>query len=118
MSKSNSSGHLAFDPDEFVITKKMILRFMDAIQKRWERDTLNKIKNAQYIMGLEAMKIGIRITGEDTISAVWHDMILGFNELIALNQMCRLKGEFPDYEKLCDIVLTRIENGETIQATK
>lgn len=118
MSKSNSSGNLAFDPDEFVISKKMILRFMDAIQKRWERDLTNKIKNAKYVMGMEAMKVGVKLTDEDTISKVWHDIINGFNELITLNQMCRLKGEFPDYEKLCDIVISRIENGETIQAKK
>lgn len=113
----NSSGNLAFDPDEFKLTKKMILRFMDAIEKRWKKDTIATIKNTKYLIGLEAMKVGIMMSDEDTISKVWHDILNGFNELITLNQMARLRGEFQGYEKLCDIVITRIENGETIQQT-
>lgn len=113
----NSSGNLAFDPDEFKLTKKMILRFMDAIEKRWKKDTIATIKNTKYLIGLEAMKVGIMMSDEDTISKVWHDILNGFNELITINQMARLRGEFQGYEKLCDIVITRIENGETIQQT-
>jgi hypothetical protein len=114
----NNSGNLAFDPDEFKINKRTILRFMDAIEKRWASGTIAKMKNAQYIIGLEAMKVGIRVTDEETISLIWHDIITGFNELIALNQMYRLKGEFPDYDKLVDITLDRIEKGEILQIKK
>jgi len=112
----NSSGNLTFDPDEFKLTKKMILRFMDAIEARWKKSTIATFKNSKYLIGLEAMKVGICLSDEETISKVWHDILNGFNELISLNQLARLKGEYPDYEKLCDIVIKRIESGETINS--
>jgi len=85
---------------------------MDAISKRWKTGKVSKFKNAQYIIGIEAMKVGIRLTSEEVIKQIWHDILVGFNELIRLNEANRLKKEFPKIEDMLDLVKDKIETGE------
>jgi len=84
-----------FDPDKFNLSKKQILLVISAIGKRWTKSKLAKFKNSRYVLALELIKIGIRTTDEKIIQDIWQDMIVGFNELIRLNDETRMKGEFP-----------------------
>lgn len=85
---------------------------MDAISKRWKKSNIAKLKNAQYIIGIEAMKIGIRLTSDEVIKQIWHDILVGFNELIRLNESNRLKKEYPKMDKMLDLVKDKIQTGE------
>ncbi len=109
MSKKNQP---TFDPDEFNLSKKQILIIMEAIGSRWGKSKIQKLKNAKYIIGLEAMKIGINLTSEDVIKQIWKDILVGFNELIRLNTLERMKTESPNTEKMIELVTKKIENGE------
>lgn len=102
----------AFNPDEFLLGKLEILSIMDAITARWKKSNVAKLKNAKYIIGIEAMKVGIRLTSEDVIKQIWLDILMGFNELIKLNQDCRLKKEYPSMADMLEIVHDKIASGE------
>lgn len=122
MIKSNSSGSKdfegLFDPDMLRLDKKMIYRVFDAIEKRWSRNTTSKLKNAQIIASVAMAKGWVRITPQDTISDLWMDIINGVNELIMLNQMYRLRGEFPNTEKLVEMVCQKLESGQLFSALR
>jgi len=101
-----------FDPDRFNLSKKQILLVISAIGKRWSKSNLAKFRNSRYLLALELIKVGIRTTDEKIIQDIWHDMIVGFNELIRLNDETRMKGEFPKMEELLDLTLKKLESGE------
>lgn len=107
-----------FDPDAFNLSKKQIFQVMDAIGSRWGKSKMAKFHNAQYIIGLEAIKVGITLTKEEVIQQIWNDILIGFNELIRLNQLERMRNEFPDMGKMVDLVTAKIESGELFGNTK
>lgn len=79
-----------FDPDELKLSKKDILELMNGIEQRWKK---NKKSNSQFIISMEAMKIGIRLTSEQTVSQIWYEIVNGFNELLYENAIAKAKGE-------------------------
>ena len=107
-----------FDPDKFNLSKKQIIMIISAIGKRWSSSKISTIKNSRYIISLEAMKVAINLTPEDVIKEIWHDMLFGFNELIRLNSLERMKEEFPDMEKMIEIVTKKLESGELFDQQK
>ena len=107
-----------FDPDKFNLSKKQILLIVSAIGKRWTSSKVSTIKNSRYIISLEAMKVAISLTPEEVIKEIWHDMLFGFNELIRLNSLERMKTEFPDMEAMIDIVTKKLESGELFDKQK
>ncbi len=107
-----------FDPDRFNLSKEQILLVISAIGKRWSKSKLAKFKNSRYILALELIKLGIRSTDEKIIQDIWHDMIVGFNELIRLNDETRMRGEFPKMEELLDLTLKKLESGELFDQQK
>ena len=107
-----------FDPDRFNLSKQQILLVISAIGKRWTKSKLARFKNSRYVLALELIKIGIRTTDEKVIQDIWHDMIVGFNELIRLNDESRMKNEFPKMEELLDLTLKKLESGELFDQQK
>jgi len=81
---------LKFNPDELKLTKKDILELMDGIENRWKK---NRTSNAEFIISMEAMKIGIRLTREQTVAKIWSEIVNGFNELLYENAMAQARGE-------------------------
>ena len=107
-----------FDPDKFNLDKKQILLVISAIGKRWKDSKLSTIKNSRYIISLEAMKVAINLTPEEVIKEIWHDMLFGFNELIRLNDLERMKTEYPDMQKMIEIVTKKLEDGSLFDKRK
>jgi len=107
-----------FDPDKFNLTKKQILLVVSAIGKRWTDGTMQKIKNTKYLISLEAMKVAVQLTDEEVIREIWKDMIYGFNELVRLNDLARMKQEYPKMDDMIQIVTKKIETGELFAQRK
>jgi len=105
-----------FDPDKFNLSKKQITMIISAIGKRWSSSKMESIKNSRYIISLEAMKVAINLTPEDVIKEIWHDMLFGFNELIRLNSLERMKTEYPNMEAMIEIVTKK--SGELFDKQK
>lgn len=108
----NKINDFLLDPDKFVLKKYMIRKVLKAIKNRWRKTNLSKIENAKYIAAITAMEAGIYFADEKTLSDIWHDIILGFNELMLLNQLAKDRGENIEIEKLFDITLKKLESGE------
>jgi len=85
-----SKEKITFNPDKLVLTKDDIITLMNAISKRWSK---NRTQNYKYIIGIQAMKAGIMITGEDTIQKIWSEILDGFQELLYQNALAVGKGE-------------------------
>jgi len=101
-----------FDIDKFNLSKKDILEIINAISQRWRKSKISHLKNAQYIIGIEAMKVGINLTSEKVIQQIWRDILIGFNHIIEQNDAARMRNEYPDMKKMLDITKKKIANGE------
>ncbi len=99
------------DPDKFNLSKKQVILIINAIGKRWSKSKVAKMKNSKYIISLEAMKVAINLTPEDVIQEIWKDMLMGINELVRLNDLQRMKQEFPNTQAMIDIVIKKLEDG-------
>ncbi len=97
---------IKFDPDELKLTKKDIIELMNGIESRWKK---NKKANSQFIISMEAMKIGIRLTSERTVSQIWYEIVNGFNELLYENALSLAKGENRSWAQHLDKVKTKIK---------
>jgi len=96
-----------FNPDELKLTKKDIIELMDGIEKRWKK---NNKANYQFIISMEAMKIGIRLTSEQTVSDIWLEIVNGFNELLYENGMAHARGENETWAETLEKVKTKLKN--------
>ena len=97
---------LKFDPDELKLSKKDILELMNGIETRWKK---NKKANTQFIMSMEAMKIGIRLTSEQTVSQIWYEIVNGFNELLYENAIAKANGENETWSQTLEKVKRKLK---------
>lgn len=94
MPKEIEASEIEFDPDKLTLSKKEIMEFVDAILHRWKK---NYLENAKYIAGLELMRFGLLMTGEDTLTKIWSEILNGFNDLLYENAMARARNEHADW---------------------
>jgi len=73
-----------FNPDELQLTKSDIIEMLDSISARFKK---NKKSNYKFIISVEAMKIGIRMMDDQTLTQIWSEIINGFNELLYQNAL-------------------------------
>ncbi len=97
---------LKFDPDELALTKKDIIEMMDSIGKRWSK---NKSSNYKFIISIEAMKIGIKLMDEKTVSLIWSEIVNGFNELLYENAMAKARGENQSWSQTLEKVKQKLK---------
>jgi len=95
-----------FNPDELKLTKKDILELMNGIENRWKK---NKKSNSQFIISMEAMKIGIRLTSEQTVSQIWYEIVNGFNELLYENAIAKANGENETWSQTLEKVKRKLK---------
>lgn len=98
---------LKFDPDELKLSKQDILELMNGIEKRWKK---NHKTNYQFIISLEAMKVGIRLTSEQTVKDIWTEIVNGFNELLYENAMAQARGENETWSETLEKVKTKLKD--------
>ena len=97
------SKAVKFNPDELQLTKKDIIEMLDSISDRFKK---NKKANYKFIISVEAMKLGIRMMDDQTLTQIWTEIINGFNELLYQNA---LNGDHTWSENL-KIVKEKIKN--------
>lgn len=105
---------IKFDPDELMLSKKDILEMMDSIEDRWKK---NNKSNVQFIISMEAMKVGIRLTKEEVITKIWFEIVNGFNELLYENAISKAKGENLTWAETLEKVKTKLkdDSGDPIE---
>ena len=55
------------------------------------------------------MKIGIRLTNENTITEIWSEIVNGFNALLYENAIAKAKGENESWATTLERVKTKIK---------
>lgn len=75
-----------FDPDELVLTKSEILEFCDRVLKKWNK---NPSKNAKNILAMNAVKTSVLWTDDESLKAIWSEIIAWTFELLYANAMAR-----------------------------
>lgn len=91
MSKKSS-----FDPDKLVLTKSEILEFCDRVLKKWNK---NPTKNANNILAMNAVKTSILWTDDDSLKAIWGEIVSWTFELLYENAMAQEGEEWTNVRK-------------------
>ena len=81
MAKKNS-----FDPDKLVLTKTEILEFCDRVLAKWNK---NPSKNANNILAMNAVKTSIVWTDDESLKAIWGEILAWTFELLYENAMAQ-----------------------------
>ena len=78
----------AFNPDDLVLTKPELLKFCDRVLKKWND---NHGKNFNNILAMNAVKTSIFWTDDDSLKAIWGEIIAWIFELLYENAMVQDK---------------------------
>lgn len=85
-----------FDPDKLVLTKPEILEFCDRVLKKWSK---NPTKNANNILAMNAVKTSILWTDDESLKAIWSEIITWTFELLYENAMAHDNEEWANIMK-------------------
>jgi hypothetical protein len=86
-----------FDPDKLALTKKDILDFCDRVLKKWRK---NPSKNASNILAMNAVKTSIVWTDDESLKAIWNEIISWTFELLYENALAQGKDDDADWSKV------------------
>ena len=75
-----------FDPDKLVLGKKDILDFCDRVIEKWSK---NPSKNSNNILAMNAVKTSIIWTDDDSLKAIWDEIIAWTFELLYENALAQ-----------------------------
>lgn len=75
---------MAADPDGLALSKEEILAFCDRVLGRWAEDP---DRNAKNILAMSAVRTSVVWTDEETLKAVWSEIITWTHELMYENAM-------------------------------
>lgn len=91
MSKKSS-----FDPDKLVLSKTEILEFCDRVLKKWNK---NSTKNTNNILAMNAVKTSILWTDDESLKAIWGEILSWTLELLYENAMAQEGDEWSNIRK-------------------
>ena len=92
-----------FEPDKLALTKKDILEFCHRVLEKWSR---NPSKNTSKILAMNAVKTSIVWTDEESLKAIWDEIISWTFELLYENALAQGK----DNEVNWSSVMKKIKN--------
>ena len=76
----------SFDPDRLVLTKPEILEFCDRVLKKWNQEPT---KNANPILAMTAVKTSVMWTDDDSLKAIWSEIMSWMFDLLYENAMAQ-----------------------------
>lgn len=91
MAKSKS-----FDPDKLVLSKSEILDFCDRVLEKWNQ---NPQKNANNILAMTAVKTSVMCTDDDSLKAIWSEIMKWTFEILYENAMANDSEEWANVMK-------------------
>jgi len=87
----------SFDPDRLVLTKNELLAFCDKVIEKWNKEPN---KNANNILAMTAVKASIVWTDEDSLKAIWSEIISWVFELLYENALSQGKIDDIDWSSV------------------
>ena len=86
-----------FDPDRLVLTKQEILEFCDGVLERWEKKPK---ENAQNIFTMNAVRMSVQWTDEDSLKAIWGEILKWAFALMYKNAIAQAREENIDWSHI------------------
>jgi len=86
-----------FDPDRLVLTKQEILEFCDGVLEKWEKKPK---ENAQNIFAMNAVRMSVQWTDEDSLKAIWGEILKWAFALMYKNAIAQAKEENIDWSHI------------------
>ena len=84
------------DPDELALSKSDILDFCDRVLKKWNK---NPTKNANNILAMTAVRASVLWTDDESLKAIWGEIIGWTFELLYENAMAQEDKEWSNTMK-------------------
>jgi len=78
----------SFNPDSLALTKKEILEFCDRVIEKWKK---TPEENTNNILAMTAIKASIVWTDDDSLKAIWNEIIAWIFELLYENALSKGK---------------------------
>ncbi len=79
------------DPDRLSLSKKDIIQFCDRVLERWQKEkTPSMAKNIAAMMGV---KMAVYFTDEESLKAIWSEIVKWIYQLLYENAMAQAKEE-------------------------
>jgi len=94
---SKKKQNKAFDPDNLVPTKQEILEFCDRVLEKWNK---NPKENAQNIVAMNAVKLGVIWTDENSLKSIWSEILNWAFTLLYKNAIAQTKEENVDWSRI------------------
>ena len=85
-----------FDPDRLALNKSEILDFCDRVLKKWNK---NPSKNANNILAMNAVRASVLWTDDESLKAIWGEIIAWTFELLYENAMAQDDKEWSNVMK-------------------
>ena len=79
----------SLDPDNLNLSKKDLLNFCHSCIDEWKE---NRIGNFKFIVSMELIVAGVKITPEDVLKAVWKKILIWFWDLQVQNALAEKEG--------------------------
>ena len=79
----------SLDPDKLNLEKKDLLDFCHGCIDEWKK---NKLGNFKFIVSMELIIAGVRITPDDVLKAVWKKILVLFWDLQYQNAVAEKEG--------------------------
>jgi hypothetical protein len=92
-----------FEPDKLALTKKDILDFCDRVLEKWSKNPSN---NSNNILAMNAVKTSVVWTDDESLKAIWNEIISWTFELLYENALAQGKDNDADWSK----VMKKIKN--------
>ena len=86
-----------FDPDRLILTKQEILEFCDDVLEKWEKKPK---ENAQNIFAMNAVRMSVQWTDEDSLKAIWGEILKWAFALMYKNAIAQAKEESIDWSHI------------------
>ncbi len=77
-----------FEPDKLALSKKDILDFCDRVLEKWSK---NPSKNTNNILAMNAVKTSIFWTDDESLKAIWGEILCWTFELLYENALAQGK---------------------------
>ncbi|MFB5628730.1 MAG: hypothetical protein ACE5RR_02230 [Nitrosarchaeum sp.] len=86
-----------FDPDKLVLSKNEILEFCDRVIEKWNK---HPSKNTNNILAMTAVKASVVWTDDDSLKAIWGEIINWVFELLYENALSQGNIDDVDWSKV------------------
>ena len=88
-----------FDPDRLELTKQEILEFCDGVLEKWKKKPK---ENAQNIFAMNAVRMSVLWTDEDSLKAIWGEILNWTFELMYKNAIAQAKEEKKEWSPILE----------------